>query len=113
MKEGAARDPKYDYGEEDDLHVLITGDRQEDVSGREGWGVELRAAGVDARLRGGGGGGGAAPGGNAPQTRGRGSAPPTAAVLLLRPRGRVRCTPALSHTHARMHPLARLGVPVL
>lgn len=31
MKEGAARDPKYDYGEEEELHVLITGDRQEDV----------------------------------------------------------------------------------
>ena len=33
MKDGAARDPKYDYGEDDDLHVLITGERQEDVSG--------------------------------------------------------------------------------
>ncbi|KAL4450593.1 hypothetical protein ABPG77_000949 [Micractinium sp. CCAP 211/92] len=31
VKEGAARDPKYDYGEEEELHVLITGDRQEDV----------------------------------------------------------------------------------
>jgi hypothetical protein len=26
VKEGAARDPKYDYGEDEDLHVLITGD---------------------------------------------------------------------------------------
>lgn len=32
VKEGATKDPKYDYGEEEDLHVLITGDRQEDVS---------------------------------------------------------------------------------
>ena len=32
MKEGAARDPKYDYGENEELHVLITGDTQEDVS---------------------------------------------------------------------------------
>lgn len=32
VKEGAARDPKYDYGEDEQLHVLITGDRQEDVS---------------------------------------------------------------------------------
>ena len=32
VKEGAARDPKYDYGEEEELHVLITGDTQEDVS---------------------------------------------------------------------------------
>ncbi|GMH33986.1 hypothetical protein BSKO_01820 [Bryopsis sp. KO-2023] len=31
VKEGAARDPKYDYGEDEQLHVLITGDRQEDV----------------------------------------------------------------------------------
>lgn len=31
VKEGASRDPKYDYGEEEELHVLITGDRQEDV----------------------------------------------------------------------------------
>lgn len=31
MKEGASRDPKYDYGEEEELHVLITGERQEDV----------------------------------------------------------------------------------
>ncbi len=31
MKEGAARDPRNDYGEDEELHVLITGDRQEDV----------------------------------------------------------------------------------
>lgn len=31
VKEGAARDPKYDYGEEEELHVLITGDSQMDV----------------------------------------------------------------------------------
>lgn len=31
VKEGAVRDPKYDYGEDEELHVLITGDRQEDV----------------------------------------------------------------------------------
>jgi splicing factor 1 len=31
VKEGAARDPKYDYGEDEELHVLITGDKQEDV----------------------------------------------------------------------------------
>ena len=31
VKEGAARDPKYDYGEDEELHVHITGDRQEDV----------------------------------------------------------------------------------
>jgi splicing factor 1 len=28
VKEGASRDPKYDYGEDEDLHVLITGDSQ-------------------------------------------------------------------------------------
>lgn len=28
VKEGAARDPKYDYGEDEELHVLITGDSQ-------------------------------------------------------------------------------------
>lgn len=32
VKEGAARDPKYDYGEDEELHVLITGDTQKDVS---------------------------------------------------------------------------------
>ena len=32
VKEGASRDPKYDYGEEEELHVLITGDTQNDVS---------------------------------------------------------------------------------
>ncbi|KAK9851334.1 hypothetical protein WJX84_006342 [Apatococcus fuscideae] len=31
VKEGASRDPKYDYGEEEELHVLITGDTQNDV----------------------------------------------------------------------------------
>ncbi|KAL3158300.1 hypothetical protein ABBQ38_010544 [Trebouxia sp. C0009 RCD-2024] len=31
VKEGAARDPKYDYGEEEELHVLISGDTQQDV----------------------------------------------------------------------------------
>lgn len=31
VKEGASRDPRYDYGEEDELHVLITGDAQDDV----------------------------------------------------------------------------------
>lgn len=31
VKEGAARDPKYDYGEDEELHVLITGDTQQDV----------------------------------------------------------------------------------
>jgi len=31
VKEGAARDPKHDYGEDEEMHVLITGDRQEDV----------------------------------------------------------------------------------
>jgi hypothetical protein len=28
VKEGASRDPKYDYGEDEDLHVLITGETQ-------------------------------------------------------------------------------------
>ena len=32
VKEGATRDPKYDYGENEELHVLITGDTQDDVS---------------------------------------------------------------------------------
>lgn len=31
MKEGASKDPKYDYGEDDRLHVLITGDKQAEV----------------------------------------------------------------------------------
>lgn len=31
VKEGAARDPRNDYGEDEELHVLITGDKQEDV----------------------------------------------------------------------------------
>ena len=33
VKDGASRDPKYDYGEEEELHVLISGDTQQDVSG--------------------------------------------------------------------------------
>ena len=32
VKDGASRDPKYDYGEEEELHVLISGDTQQDVS---------------------------------------------------------------------------------
>jgi splicing factor 1 len=32
VKEGISKDPKYDYGEDEELHVLITGDTQEDVS---------------------------------------------------------------------------------
>jgi hypothetical protein len=32
VKEGAARDPKYDYGENEELHVLITGDSQDVVT---------------------------------------------------------------------------------
>ena len=35
VKEGAARDPKYDYGEDEELHVLITGDTNDDV--RSAW----------------------------------------------------------------------------
>lgn len=31
VKEGAARDPRNDYGEDEDLHVLVTGDNQTDV----------------------------------------------------------------------------------
>ncbi|KAK9812787.1 hypothetical protein WJX72_003699 [[Myrmecia] bisecta] len=31
VKEGASRDAKYDYGEDEELHVLITGDTQDDV----------------------------------------------------------------------------------
>eukprot|EP00195_Chlamydomonas_chlamydogama_P009264 CAMPEP_0202915954 /NCGR_PEP_ID=MMETSP1392-20130828/67191_1 /ASSEMBLY_ACC=CAM_ASM_000868 /TAXON_ID=225041 /ORGANISM="Chlamydomonas chlamydogama, Strain SAG 11-48b" /LENGTH=607 /DNA_ID=CAMNT_0049608175 /DNA_START=45 /DNA_END=1865 /DNA_ORIENTATION=- len=31
VKEGANRDPKYDYGEDEELHVLITGDTREDA----------------------------------------------------------------------------------
>jgi hypothetical protein len=34
VKEGAARDPKYDYGEDEELHVLITGEKQDEVSAR-------------------------------------------------------------------------------
>eukprot|EP00879_Flechtneria_rotunda_P010785 GHRR01011269.1.p1 GENE.GHRR01011269.1~~GHRR01011269.1.p1 ORF type:complete len:532 (+),score=186.27 GHRR01011269.1:260-1855(+) len=31
LKEGISKDPKYDYGEDEELHVLITGETQEDV----------------------------------------------------------------------------------
>jgi hypothetical protein len=33
VKEGISKDPKYDYGEDEELHVLITGETQDDVSG--------------------------------------------------------------------------------
>lgn len=36
VKDGVSKDPKYDYGEDEELHVLITGETQEDVSGQEG-----------------------------------------------------------------------------
>jgi splicing factor 1 len=32
VKEGISKDPKYDYGEDEELHVLITGETQADVS---------------------------------------------------------------------------------
>lgn len=32
MKEGIQKDGKYDYGEDEELHVLITGNTQQDVS---------------------------------------------------------------------------------
>ena len=32
MKEGIHREGKYDYGEDEELHVLITGNTQQDVS---------------------------------------------------------------------------------
>lgn len=32
VKEGISKDPKYDYGEDEELHVLITGETQSDVS---------------------------------------------------------------------------------
>jgi hypothetical protein len=32
LKEGISKDPKYDYGEDEELHVLITGETQDDVS---------------------------------------------------------------------------------
>lgn len=32
VKEGISKDPKYDYGEDEELHVLITGETQDDVS---------------------------------------------------------------------------------
>lgn len=31
VKEGVNRNPSYDYGEEEALHVMITGDTQDDV----------------------------------------------------------------------------------
>eukprot|EP00878_Enallax_costatus_P005999 GHUV01006292.1.p1 GENE.GHUV01006292.1~~GHUV01006292.1.p1 ORF type:complete len:493 (+),score=174.21 GHUV01006292.1:304-1782(+) len=31
IKEGISKDPKYDYGEDEELHVLITGETQDDV----------------------------------------------------------------------------------
>ena len=31
VKEGAVRDGKHDHGEDEELHVMISGDRQEDV----------------------------------------------------------------------------------
>jgi hypothetical protein len=31
VKEGISKDPKYDYGEDEELHVLITGETQDDV----------------------------------------------------------------------------------
>ena len=31
VKEGASRDPKYDYGEDEELHVLVTGETREEV----------------------------------------------------------------------------------
>ena len=34
MKEGATRDPKYDYGEEEELHVLVTGEREDEARAR-------------------------------------------------------------------------------
>lgn len=38
VKEGISKDPKYDYGEDEELHVLVTGETQEDVSGACGLG---------------------------------------------------------------------------
>jgi splicing factor 1 len=32
LKEGISKDPKYDYGEDEELHVLVTGENQADVS---------------------------------------------------------------------------------
>lgn len=32
IKEGSSKDPKYDYGEDEELHVLVTGETQDDVS---------------------------------------------------------------------------------
>ncbi|MEW5318534.1 MAG: hypothetical protein WDW38_009750 [Sanguina aurantia] len=31
IKEGSSKDPKYDYGEDEELHVLVTGETQDDV----------------------------------------------------------------------------------
>ena len=42
MKEGAARDPRNDYGEDEDLHVLITGDSQTDVCPLPSWTAHMR-----------------------------------------------------------------------
>lgn len=39
VKEGISRNPSYDYGEDEELHVMITGNTREDVSvGWEVWG---------------------------------------------------------------------------
>jgi len=32
LKEGIIKNPSYDYGEDEPLHVMITGDTKEDVS---------------------------------------------------------------------------------
>ncbi len=32
MKEGITRNPAHDYGEDEELHVMISGDTKEDVS---------------------------------------------------------------------------------
>lgn len=37
VKEGISRNPSYDYGEDEELHVMITGNTREDVS--VGWKV--------------------------------------------------------------------------
>ena len=44
VKEGASKDPKYDYGEDEELHVLVTGETQEDVSGGGGGGGSANRA---------------------------------------------------------------------
>jgi hypothetical protein len=43
VKEGISKDPKYDYGEDEELHVLVTGENQSDVSP----GSTGMAAGID------------------------------------------------------------------